>query len=120
MKTIDNFILERLHLNSDSKLRKAYCIYNSETDKLDSYDLLYDLLDQLKKNKTPYINKYSKRIIYMEFESIKERDEYVRLSEKVQNLSGDFNQPTKQGYWEALKEFGEYSKTHCKNIVYKE
>lgn len=115
-------LYERLKLNSESKIAspKAYCIYNSETDKLDSYDLLYDLLDQLKKNETPYINKYSKRIIYVEFESIKERDEYVRLNENVQKLSGDFNQPTKQGYWKALKEFSEYSKTHGKNIVYKE
>ena len=120
MKTINEFINERLHLNSDSKIREIFCIYNFDDIKLELYNTEKELKEAIKSNEESYEHPSTRSISYAQFKSDK-AEQYKDLYYKFMKMQ--FLYSSGRILKKDLKDFEQrldsFKNKYAKIIIYK-
>jgi len=123
MKTLKNFVLERLKLNKDTKVidTNIYLVVNIKNRECETYASKQDLIDTVVKNWTSYITFYElhgekrkSNVNFYKFDSIENRDKCIELynNKDTWNLLDIIDHHAKQ---ETIDETGK--STNIKYIV---
>ena len=113
MKTLNNFIVERLKLNKDTKVESFYYgIYNRKTHETEGYPYEIDVIRAINDNWEDYAE-YSPKVDFMKLDSKRRFDELMGIYDELSRTYDDRDKHTK-----VVDKLLEFSKKYISSVSY--